>query len=351
MSIEAWLRDYDALGEPRCGTADDAGAATWLRDMAVRLGADASVEEWPLHRIVPDATRVEIDSAIIEGLPLFDAPSGKVAGSLGPLGGDTEIGWARVDPAGASLPGQEVAALRAASRHRAIILVTGQGSLAPLNAPGFPGHFGPPVLQVPGVAEVHLAAGSHALVHATYTHASAHSANVLARAGGADWLVLTPRTSWFTCTAERGGGIAIWLDLLGRGAARRYLASGGHELGHAGLKLAMLARPITASMVLHLGANLGCASDARLNIRAHEPSVAHRMAAHLRAAGYPSNDLVVAPPGRVNGEAHDIAAAGLPFVSLIGSNPLFHAREDRLDNVDAARVAIIAQACAEMMGD
>lgn len=350
MSIATWLREYDALGEPRCGTADDARTAAWLCDTAAGLGGEARLDAWPLQRIVPGDAGVEIDGAVIEGLPLFDAPSGGAEGTLGPLGGESDIGWLSVDPAAASLPGQEVAALRAASRHRGIILATGQGSLAPLNAPGFPGSFGPPVLQLPGHAAPRLAAASHARMRATYTRAPATSANVLASAGGADWLVLTPRTSWFTCTAERGGGIALWLELLRRGAARHYLASGGHELGHLGIKHAMRAQPMTAGMVLHLGASLGCAGDARLNVRAHEPGVAQRMARHLVAAGYAADALIVAPPGRVNGEAHDIAAAGLPFVSLIGTNPLFHAREDRLANVDVARVAIIAQACAAMIG-
>ncbi len=349
MSIEIWLRDYDGLGEPRCGTADDTRTAAWLRDAAAGLGAKAWLDDWPLQRIVPGAADLAIDSAVIEGLPLFDAPSGEVEGTMGPLGSYSDIGWAQVDPAGASLPGQEVASMRAASRHRAIVLATGQGGLAPLNAPGFPGHFGPPVLQVPGHAAARLAGARRARLRATYGLLPAASANVLASARGADWLVLTPRTSWFTCTAERGGGIAVWLELLRRGAARCYLASGGHELGHIGLKHAMRARPITEAMVLHLGANLGCAGDAKLNVRAHEPAAARHMADYLEAAGYPAASLAVAPRGRVNGEAHDIAAAGLPFVSLIGSNPLFHAREDRLANVDARRVALIAEACANLM--
>ena len=44
-----------------------------------------------------------------------------------------------------------------------------------------------------------------------------------------------------------------------------------------------------------------------------------------------------------------MAAAGIAFASLIGANPLFHSREDRVANTDAGRAAMIAEACARLM--
>lgn len=350
MTIATSLAEYDALGEPRCGTEDDAAAAIWLRNAARAAGAEAWLEDWDIERILPRQAALELADGTIAGLPLFDAPPGHVTGMLGPMGSSAEIGWLRVDPGGASLPGQEIARLRAETTHKALVLATGLAGLAPLNAPRFPENFGPPVLQVAGEAAARLALGGHATLHSHYDRDRTTSANVQAtRPGAPEWLVLTPRTSWFTCTAERGGGIAIWLELLRRGAAGHFLASGGHELGHLGLKHAMRHGAVTAPMVLHLGANLGCAGDARLHVRAHDPDLARRLGALLVAAGYPAAALVIAPPGPVNGEAHELAAAGIPFASLIGSNPLFHSREDRLANTDAGRAAVIAEACARLM--
>ncbi len=350
MTIATALAEYDALGEPRCGTDDDAATATWLRNAARAAGAEAWFEEWELDRILPGQAELALAEGVIPGLPLFDAPPGNVTGTLGPIGSTAEIGWLRVDPGGASLPGQEIARLRAETTHKALVLATGSGSLAPLNAPRFPDSFGPPVLQVAGEAAAHLAKGGHATLHSRYDWQAATSTNVQATVPGApEWLVLTPRTSWFTCTAERGGGIAIWLDLLRRGAAGHFLASGGHELGHLGLKHALRHGMLKAPIVLHLGANLGCAGSATLHVRSHDPVLARRLGALLVAVGYPEQSLNIAPPGPVNGEAHELAAAGIPFASLIGSNPLFHSREDRLANTDATRAGLIAEACAGLM--
>ena len=102
MTIPIWLAEYDSLGEPRCGTADDAGAATWLRNAARAAGAEAWFEAWALERIIPGRAELVMGAGAIHGLPLFDAPPGSVTGSLGALGSAADIGWLRVDPGGAS---------------------------------------------------------------------------------------------------------------------------------------------------------------------------------------------------------------------------------------------------------
>jgi len=347
--IAEWMAQYNTLGEPRTGGPDDARAAAWLRDAA---GADAKLHVWPLQRIVARQCWVELDGARIAAEPLFDAPPllGPVSGALGAFGSDCAIGWERVHPGGASLPGQSIAQRRAACLHAAIILATGEAGIAPLNAPRFPETFGPPVVQVAGDAAPRLEAAQRARLLSDYTREAAESANVTASIADApDVLVLTPRTSWFTCTAERGGGIGIWLDLLRRRAAAHFLATGGHELGHLGLKQAMARGLPKARLTLHLGANLGCAGDPRLAIRSHDAALAERLAAALAGAGYPADAITANPPGPVGGEAHELAHAGLPFLSMIGSNPHFHDRADRLANLDCARVALMAEACAAVL--
>lgn len=84
--------------------------------------------------------------------------------------------------------------------------------------------------------------------------------------GHGRWLVVsTPRSGWFTCAGERGGGIAAWLHLArwaGRAAPGYDLAfvcNSGHEyqyLGAEELLHNVAPPPEKTAFWLHLGANL-----------------------------------------------------------------------------------------------
>lgn len=128
------------------------------------------------------------------------------------------------------------------------------------------------------------------------------------------------------------------------------LATRGHELGHIGAHHAFAAEPALASgsaLVVHLGANLGCAGDARLTVRSNVEGLAVRTAEALVAAGHPRAPIEVATGGKANGEAHEIEVRGGCYVSLIGHNPWFHAPEDRWpETVDVDRAAAIARTVA-----
>jgi hypothetical protein len=56
--------------------------------------------------------------------------------------------------------------------------------------------------------------------------------------GLAPLVVMTPRSGWWWCASERGGGVACWLEIMrtiSAGAPARdvvFVASSGHELGH-----------------------------------------------------------------------------------------------------------------------
>ena len=100
--------------------------------------------------------------------------------------------------------------------------------------------------------------------------------NVVGEIAGADGeaapvALITPKSGWFTCAAERGGGIAVWLAvaerIMGRiaGGERprrglRLVASSGHELHHLGLEayLESLGDGVTeVAAWVHLGASIG----------------------------------------------------------------------------------------------
>jgi len=77
--------------------------------------------------------------------------------------------------------------------------------------------------------------------------------------------VSTPRSGWFGCAAERGPGVAVWLDLA-RWAAKAmpdhdlaFVCNTGHEYEYLGASEAMkqIAPPPAATRFwLHLGANV-----------------------------------------------------------------------------------------------
>lgn len=89
-------------------------------------------------------------------------------------------------------------------------------------------------------------------------------------------VVMTPKSGWWYCTSERGGGITIWLNSirhLSKNPPSRsviFTANTGHELGHLGLdhflkqSLSLVAK---AYCWVHLGANFA-ADEGRIRWQA-----------------------------------------------------------------------------------
>jgi hypothetical protein len=369
MTPADFFAAYDGFGERRAGGRGDADSAAWLRDLAQGAGATAWLIPVPFGRFVPGPSQLDAEGRTVEGMPLFDGgltDSGGVVGTIGPLGSAARIGFVAMEPQAASLPGNDFARARAESRHAAILVAlrTRPDSIAPLNAHDLAAPFGPPVLQVPGREAEWItglaARGAPARVAVTGRHGgNGRSANVRAELSGAapPLLLLTPRTSWWTSTAERAGGVLCWLAALealakaprARGVVG--LATCGHEIGHIGARRAFAAEPALAerAMVIHLGANLGCAEAPRLTVRSNVEGLAARMTALLVAAGHPPDPIQTLTGGKANGEAHEIESRGGRYLSLIGENPWFHAAEDRWPiSVDLPRAEAIARAVAAM---
>src|SRR6202035_3689413 len=98
------------------------------------------------------------------------------------------------------------------------------------------------------VRDVVLAAaarGDRARVVANYRRTRASARNVVIAIPGRDatrrpLVVMTPRSSWWQSTSERGGGLVCWLEVLRALIAAPpacnviFTASSGHELGHLG---------------------------------------------------------------------------------------------------------------------
>jgi hypothetical protein len=149
---------------------------------------------------------------------------------------------------------------------------------------------------------------------------------------------MTPRSGWYWCASERGGGIACWLEII-RGTAeiptRRsvvFVASSGHELGHLGIDAFIARRPgITKSALawLHLGANIGAATELTNNLlQASHDDLDRLVTDALKSSGV---DVARrAPRGAIPaGEAEAVHRGGGRYVSAIGGNTLFHNINDR----------------------
>ena len=375
------IQGWDAIADHRTGTAGDRRTAVWLAEQAA--GAAAQLQAFPLRRRVPRQCALTVADRRIPGEPLFDgghtnadgadgadeivAPLARLASGSGASLGHGSLGDGRSEAIGLGAIGAAagVAATRAVEAARgaagvwpALVAVTKMNAAVPglalQNAERFDAPFGPPVLQVASVYEPWLLAAaarrSPARLVVDVRTEDAEGWNVAASVPGAarelaPLVVVTPKSSWWTSTAERGGGIAAWLALLRhfrqRPPARTvwFVATSGHELGHLGLAHWLASNGGLAQSAhawLHLGANFA-ARGSRARLQAADADLAALARSALAQAGVPGADELTAG-GRPAGEARNIHDLGGRYVSLLGSNAWFHHPADRWpDTVDVAR--------------
>ena len=366
--ISRMVREYDGQGWHRTGSDVDRQSAEWLADLVRGCGLEPTLQPVQLERVEPRAAYVEIDGRRVEGLPVFDGgftgPEG-VVGRLGPLGSDAEVGLARVEIMGAS---DSTRRARRTGPHRGVLEVTvgGEPGLAPSNAPDFLVPSGPPAVQVGSDAwdwlSDHAGLGSEARVVAQVERVPATAYNVVAETKGrndglAPLAVMTPRSGWWACAAERAGGIACWLEVLGRlGEANAmrsaiFVATTGHELGHLGQETFLSSRPGLATDALawiHLGASIGAALEPRLLTYTSDDEMERLVLGAMSGAG--AMTPPVAPRDRApGGESRNIAERGGRYLSIAGGNATFHLEADRWPSaVDVPSLASYARAVAQV---
>jgi hypothetical protein len=354
-----WLRAWDAQGLHRTGTDGDEAGAAWLEREATLLGAEVTSEAFTLDRIDPVMSCLDVDGTRTDGVPVFDAPPtgpDGVDGTLGPAGGDAAIGVAELSPQ--SVYSGEYRALRRNAAHRALVIVC-QGAhagLGLLNAEQYRAPYGVPAIHVAAAAT-----GGRARLIAHYRRTPATARNIVVIVPGRDRarppvVVMTPRSSWWQSTAERGGGLVCWLESLRALCAAPpamdvvLTANSGHELGHLGLDDFVARRPgwDRDALWLHWGANLGAVGGG-LTVMSSRDDLGASAARELTEAGQPPDAM--APKTQVpSGETRDIHRAGGRYVTLVGSNPWFHLPQDRWPHsVDVAVIERIAIAAARLV--
>lgn len=357
------IRAYEEQGIHRTGTAVDRASAEWLMAQVAAAGLKPEHETFSLSRVDPVSVFVTDSARRADGIPLFDGAftaSDGIRGRVGPLG-DAEIGLAEVAPNRAGVG--ELGRARRGAGHRAIVVIThgGRPGLCPSNADDFLHPFGPPVVQVSSEEKSWLdecaRKRSELVVVAQVKRTPAEALNVTAGLTGVDaklppLLIMTPRSGWWTCASERGGGIACWLEAmraLVRGKPARdilFVASSGHEIGQRGIEVYAERRPgliARARAWIHLGANIGAKQGAGNLIQASdeemESTLANAMAAENLNIG--RRALRGTVPG---GEAGVIYRGKGRYMSIIGSNALFHNPADRGPQaVDIPTIAAFAR--------
>ncbi len=364
------IEAYDAQGIHRTGTDSDDASGAWLVEQARAAGAEVVLEPFRLARVEVQGCSVDAAGRTIEGLPLFDGGftgADGVTGRLGLPDTNADIALVTLDSAAISSEGRSIGELRGGARHRAIVGITrgGQPGLIPMNAVRFADPYRIPVVQVGSNDAVWLqelaSRNERIRVIAHAVRRDDTAANVVATVRGRrselpPLVVMTPRSGWWHCASERGGGLACWVETIRAAAQARpaktiqFVASSGHELGHLGLDGFISRRHELvkgATAWLHLGANIGAAGG-RMRLQASDDQMEERAAAALKGAAA-SVDVRV-PRGTVPaGEARNIHVGGGRYASLVGNGPYFHSLADRWPvAVDAAAVARYASAVADL---
>ena len=206
--------------------------------------------------------------------------------------------------------------------------------LALLNAESFHA-FGPPVLQVGSEHRTARRRSGQRRPHAHQLRAEPRRGEQRASTSPDETRHCGGRhhapVGWWHSTSERGGGIALWLDLLAHFSAhppRRplvFTANTGHELGHVGMQrfLDVEEALVRAHCWVHLGANFA-APPGQIRIRASSAALAGWTVPWNERVAVGARTEVEHPTAR-----RETFMRGKVHTPILGSNSLFHHPEDR----------------------
>ena len=342
--IEEDLIKWDSIKLHRTGTEGDNKTAYWLADEINKCGLTAEVDSFNFIKRTPGRCEVTNGTHTAIGLPMFDGgstSSNGIKGLHGSLNIDDVIAITKYGSSANDESSINLNEAREKNKHPAIVAIADVypniPGLAVLNAESYRKPFGPPVLQVAtqeGEWLMRLKADEKISVSVELLDEKSDAINVQTKIVGKNQslsplVVMTPKSGWWTCTSERGGGITIWLN------AMRYLskiqpyrsviftANTGHELSHLGLDHFLKKNPFAW---VHLGANFA-AKAGHVLWQASTKEYIEKGLGQLEDLHF---DEISSWPvsSRPLGEARNIYDGGGQFISLLGSNPLFHHPKD-----------------------
>ncbi|HMN52737.1 MAG TPA: hypothetical protein PKC32_00945 [Sphingopyxis sp.] len=288
-AIEADLLRYVGFGNKRAGGPGDMACGAWLADELKRAGYaverqdfaapwfDAATAELACEgrtaAIHPQPVVIPTGPGGVSGPLVRVDPRGRAAASLHGAIALVDLPHARWSSMLAKAARGPIEAAFAGGAKAAVAITNGPtGKLIALNADGRKPMFaGPVALIAPEDADPFLAAamqGGGARLTIDGRGGTRPAFNFVGRIdrGKGRWLAIsTPRSGWFGCAAERGPGVAAWLDLA-RWAPKALpdhdlalICNTGHEYEYLGAAEAMkqIAPPPAATRFwLHIGANV-----------------------------------------------------------------------------------------------
>ncbi|WP_411287662.1 hypothetical protein [Phenylobacterium sp.] len=380
---------YHAFGDKAAGGPGDNACGAWMIGELEALGYRCTRQSYevpayeggPAELTSGRASATLIPQAIViptgrEGLNgrlhLAGAP-GDVRGAIAVI----VLPHARWSAAKGEVE-RRVKAELSAGAAAAVVITTGPtGEALALNAPVSTPLFDKPVaVLAPSDAQPFVDAamlGADATLRIPGRSIRRPAFNVIAslpRKAGRALIISTPRSGWFTCTGERGPGVAVWLALA-RWAARtplnadiELLATSGHEYDNDGGEHYIHERapkPADTALWVHLGANVAArdwhersplsplpSADPQRYLLA---SAALLPAAKAAFAGLPGLEQVYPALQRsAAGELGNVLKAGYePAIGIFGGHRFHHARSDDLRCVSPDLAVPVAEAFADVI--
>ena len=367
---ERRIRAYEEMGVHRTGREADNTTTLWMMEELRQVGVDADWQTWRFPRVEIHDASIRFGGWDIPAVPTYDCAFTDHRGVTGVLRRDSGPGivvWEFAHDDQERMAAGIYTSFELARSNGAdgVILVMGDpdGEIVLRNAERPLDPIELPVLQVaPDHAAPLLdAVGSEITMIVDGGRVDAPAHNVVGSVPGTDpdaapVVLMTPKSGWYTCAAERGGGIAVWIEVAGRIAAnpgRRRLdlvASSGHELHHLGLDhyirdLGDAARDVHAWM--HLGASIG-SRNGQARFAASDDELFEVARRALSEQGIEREAFPVGNSGF--GEARNIGEIDGRFVSLLGGHPYFHSPQDTYDRcVDGEALANHVDAVEEIV--
>jgi len=340
------IEEYSAQGIHRTGTAADGESGEWLAAKIADMGIQPELERFEFERVQPIHNSLHIGQQKFEGVPFYDCTytsAQGIEGQLGELGSDADIGVLQMQPNPRSPAVERLERARKKGLHKAMIAVTDPGlppgGVATLNAEHFRQPFGPPVLQLANdhwdILQQAVKNNSSVKLTVHCERVTSEAMNVAARIKGSDagqpaLVIMTPRSGWWQCASERGGGIACFLEMMRaiESPVRDVLftANTGHELGHLGLDRYLKKNHSLikdALLWVHLGANFGAAFEPGILLQYSDPQAKTLTEKFLDQSGIRAAAETPIQQ-RPYGEARNIYDGGGRYISILGRNGLFH---------------------------
>ena len=372
--IKKDLIKWDSIELHRTGTKGDEQTAFWLADEIKKCDLHPQLDSFSFTKRTPGKCEVTNGTFKAKGLPMFDGGSTSSKGITEVSGFLNEKNVIAVTKYSSSTMDEASLRLNEArkeGKHLAIVAIADVAPNAPglavLNAESYRKPFGPPVLQVATKEQdwlLKLKKNEELTVSVQLTDEKSEALNIQTKIEGKDkslnpLVIMTPKSGWWTCTSERGGGIAIWLNAMRYFAQNKpnrnviFTANTGHELSHIGLDHFLENNPSLvkeAHAWVHLGANFA-AKKGNVLWQASNKDYMNIGIEELASKGL---DEVQAWPisSRPLGEARNIYDGGGQYISLLGSNSLFHHPEDRWpEAIDMAKLEKLNSFMLKMITD